>query len=95
MREASQLEITKDILKVGDTVSWRGNFGMEPARTAKVTLIEITERPGNCPGRGWDRSGNKYGSRATEVSWAAVREDRVVVTLDNGHWAYGYQITQG
>jgi hypothetical protein len=70
-----------DILKVGDTVMWRGGWGRDPVQEAVVTEIEITERPRE-----------KYGTDASEVQWVTVKEDRVVVGLDNGHWAYGYQI---
>lgn len=69
-------------LKVGDTVMWKGGWGRSIARKAVVTQMEITERPRE-----------KYGADVSEAQWVTVREDRVIVTLDNGHWAYGYQIT--
>lgn len=69
-------------LKVGDNVLWRGSFGSDPAKEAKVEGIEIC------------KSGSKYGKVANSVSWDTVNSRNVVVSLDNGHWAYGNQITQ-
>ncbi len=67
------------LLKVGDTVLWRGGFGTEPFRKATVEGIEIT-------------NGGKYGDPVDEVEWSKVRDRNVTVDLDNGHWAYAYQI---
>ena len=69
-------------LKVGDTVLWRGGFGSEPSQRAKVESIEICE------------SGKKYGTPVDEVDWNTVMNGDVTVDLDNGHWAYGHQISQ-
>jgi hypothetical protein len=69
-------------LKVGDTVLWRGGFGSDPAKPAKVTHIEIV------------KLGQKEGGvEVQDVPWGIVR-DYVVVSLDNGHWAYGRQLTE-
>ncbi len=68
------------LLKIGDTVMWRGSWGTENPQNATVEAIEI-----DCE--------NKTGKSVTKVEWSKVNED-VIVTLDNGHWAYGYQITQ-
>jgi len=70
-----------DVLKVGDVVIWRGGWGRDAPLKATVTHLEVTERPGE-----------KYGHEVTEVLWTTVSEDRVVVDLDNGHFAYGHQI---
>lgn len=69
-------------LKIGDTVSWRGGFGMEDPMPAIVIAMEVTDEPRD-----------KYGSTVDEVDWHIVEENRVVFTLDNGHWAYGEQIS--
>ena len=71
------------LLRIGDTVRWRGCFGMDGALPATVTEIEVTDYP---------RS--KYGKAVREVEWATVRDNLAVVTLSNGHWAYGEQIEE-
>ena len=70
-----------ETLKIGDTVVWRGGWGRSLPKEAVVVEIAVTERPHQ-----------KYGADVKEAQWVTVREDRVVVGLDNGHWAYGYQI---
>ncbi len=70
------------MLKIGDTVLWRGGFGAQAPLPAVVETIDVTEQPRE-----------KYGESVTEVPWETVRENRVVVTLTNGRWAYGSQIT--
>lgn len=68
-------------LKVGDTVMWRGAWGMDPAKPAVVEEIERTEQP---------RS--KYdGVSVSEIDWKD--KHYALVTLDNGHWAYGEQLS--
>ena len=71
--------MNKDILKIGDTVLWRGGFGSESARLAVVEGIEITK-------------GDKYGDPVDEVPWSEVYGRYVTVDLDNDHWAYAEQI---
>lgn len=66
-------------LKIGDKVLWRGGFGMDPAQEAIVEGIEIT-------------NGGKYGKPVDEVDWDKVYERNVVLTLENGSWAYASQI---
>lgn len=66
-------------LTVGDTVKWRGGFGNESAKDAKVQGIE------KC------KPGSKYGNQVDSIDWSKV-DRSVVVDLDNGHWAYGDQI---
>lgn len=67
-------------LKVGDTVNWHGAFGREPAKEAKVESIELC------------KPGQKHGEPVNSVDWENVKN--VVVDLDNGHWAYGTQLTK-
>jgi len=69
------------MLRVGDPVRWRGAWGSEPEKIARVKNMEVTDHPRE-----------KYGMDAEEVSWDVVFENRVVVSLDNGHWAYGEQL---
>lgn len=69
----------RTILKVGDKVMWRGGFGTEAPKEAVVESIELC------------KVGEKYGDSVDEVSWK--KKDRIVVDLDNGHWARGSQIS--
>jgi len=72
-------------LRIGDQVLCNGCFGMEPARLVRVTGIV---------------DGGKHGRPVDVIEWSAVHDvdcavkcgRRVVVDLDNGHWAYGNQI---
>lgn len=65
------------LLHVGDTVLWRGGWGLDAPREAVVTHIETHEVGG-------------YGYPADQVPWSEVRG--CVVDLDNGKWAYGDQL---
>ncbi len=69
------------MLKIGDIVNWKGCFGMDAPKSAKVENITIT-------------GGGKYGDDVDEVSWKEVYGRNVVVSLDNGHWAYAEQISR-
>lgn len=71
----------KKQLTIGDEVMWKGAFGMEVAKKAKVEGIEVT-------------NGGKYGEDVLSVDWSKVTERNVVVDLDNGSWAYASQIRQ-
>ncbi len=71
------------MLRVGDRVMWRGMFGAAMPREAHVTYIEDT--------RPYPRS--KYGIHVGEIMWDAVRQNMALITLDNGSWAYGEQIS--
>jgi hypothetical protein len=66
-------------LKVGDTVWWRGSWGSEAPKRTVVKRIELSDRP---------RS--KEGEIVQEVDWD--KKDYILVSLDNGHWAYGNQL---
>ncbi len=69
-------------LRQGDKVRWRGGWGSDPEREAEVTGIDRVE------------PGEKYGTRVQSMSWVEVVRDPspCIVALDNGHWAYGYQL---
>lgn len=69
------------VLRVGDTVSWRGSWGRDLPQDVKVNGIEV-----NCVG--------KSGTEVQEVEWDFVDNRSVIVDLDNGHWAYGNQISE-
>ena len=68
-------------LKVGDTVKWRGGFGGDYPKDAKIEQIEI-----DCK--------NKSGTEVDEIPWNKVDTREVIVVLDNGHWAYGTQLSR-
>jgi len=74
---------TSDTLRIGDTLMWRGSFGMEPARPAKVIGITISYH------------GDKYGESVEEIEWDNALYNRaVILTLDNNSWCYGDQIAR-
>lgn len=66
-------------LQVGDKVMWRGGWGQQAPQEATVEGIDECE------------PGEKYGTAVQKMHWAVV-PSMAVVTLDNGHWAYGSQI---
>lgn len=66
-------------LRVGDPVLWRGRFGHGDSKRAVITSIEV-----DLDGR------NGY---VDEILWSEVKGCSVIVSLDNGLWAYGFQIT--
>ena len=77
------------VLEVGDSVLWRGAWGTEPERVAKVTKIQINEA-----------NGSKYGEHVQSVGWDTVVERKVIVSLDirdttlgHTHWAWADQIS--
>ena len=70
------------ILKIGDKVAWRGSWGAGPLQEAVIENITVTDYPRE-----------KYGDDREEADWELVRLNRVCVCLNNGHWAYGEQIS--
>ena len=71
-------------VQVGDTILYRPAWGMFDPTAVKVTAMETTEFPRQ-----------KYGAPATEVSYGMIRQNRVLFTLDNGHWCYAQQVVLG
>jgi len=69
----------KCLLKVGDTVLWKGSWGRDEEKEAVIDRIEA-----NCI--------NKEGDEVDSIEWNKVNDDSVVVDLKNGHWAYGSHI---
>ena len=65
------------IVTVGDTVNWSGGWGAHAPVPATVVGLEIC-----APGE----------NEGYDVPSADLDLHHVVVDLDNGHWAYGYQI---
>jgi hypothetical protein len=76
--------MTKNKLKVGDKVIWRGGWGNDAPKEAIIEDIELCAK------------GSKYGKPVKSVTWETIEKGNrsITVSLDNGHWAYGYQLTK-
>jgi hypothetical protein len=72
--------VTEKLLRIGDPVIWRGGWGSDPPKDATVTDITLA-----------DEERGKYGEEVKSMSWELV-PIWACVSLDNGHWAYGYQL---
>jgi len=68
------------MIRVGDTVIWRGSWGKDAPIPAKIVSMELCEH-----------EREKYGISVSEAH--DIDKNRLVVSLDNGHWAYGMQLT--
>jgi hypothetical protein len=68
------------MLKIGDKVMWRGAWGSEPPVEAEIESIQLCA------------VGSKYGKEIKSCKWETVKAGKIVVTLTNGHWAYGTQL---
>ena len=68
-----------NILRKNDKVIWRGSWGLDAPKEVVVLNIEKIK-----PGQ---RDAN--GIKVEEISW----DDDFVVDLDNGKWAYSYQVS--
>ena len=74
-------------LRIGDTITWRGDWGRARPEDAMIQGISVGCRDGDniavpgCP--------------IEEATWEDIElaDKDIVVMLDNGHWAYAYQIT--
>jgi hypothetical protein len=69
------------MLKIGDKVMWRGGFGSDPAVPAIVEGIEI------------NTGGSKEGDIVDSAPWSAMTRHNAIISLDNGFWCYGNQIS--
>lgn len=67
------------MLEIGDKVMWRGCWGRDKPQVAYLRGFELCEKVGD-----------KYGIPMSKIYKKDL--NRCVVTLDNGHWAYGTQI---
>ena len=63
--------------RIGQTVEWRGAWGSQPMKFAVITSLERT-----------NRSREKYGVSVDHI----MDGEHFVCNLDNGHWAYDFQI---
>jgi hypothetical protein len=69
-------------LKLKDKVIWRGAWGTQAPKEVIVKGISLCT------------VGSKYGKDVKSVDWKTVEAGKVVVSLDNNHWAYGHQLTE-
>ena len=69
----------KDMIRIGDFVMVRGSWGNEPPKRVQILGMDLCASPRQ-----------KHGVPVTEVP--ATLKDYVNFDLNNGHWAYGYQI---
>ena len=68
--------------KIGSEVCWSGSWGRDVGRPANLEYIEQTEN-----------EHEKDGVEVDSVKWINGQwEFPFVCGLDNGHWAYSYQI---
>jgi hypothetical protein len=67
--------------RVGDEIVYRPSWGSGVETVVRIESMEVTRYPRE-----------KYGHPADEVDVGLVEENRVVMTLDNGHWAYSDQV---
>ena len=65
-------------IRIGTKVVYRGGFGFEGRKVARVTHIEQTFHPNE-----------KYGHEVDEVTYS---QDHYVLNLDDGHWCYSHQV---
>lgn len=72
------------LIKIGDSVMWRGGWGTDNPLEAKVTGIELTSVSDSFKAR------CKYGKQVEEIE--VKKKNACIFTLDNSHWAYGMQI---
>ncbi len=72
----------KKTLTIGDEVSWRGGWGSDKPKIVKVESIEI------------DCNGSKSGTDVLSCDWSKITDRNAIISLDNEHWCWGYQISQ-
>jgi len=70
------------VVKVGDTVQWRGAWGSQAAQPAVVKGLELMEYEGQKEG----------GISVDEAPHDLIKAGLIIFDLDNGHWAYSSQI---
>ena len=70
---------SKNIIKIGSKVIYRGNFGMGCPEKVTIESIDMCEK-----------EGDKYGDAVESIDWDM--KNYGCFTLSNGHWCYGGQI---
>jgi hypothetical protein len=72
------------MIKINDTIKYRGSFGGGPIQTAKVVHMELTSHPRM-----------KDGVSVQVVGIDSVKANKVVFDLDNNKWCYSDQVVLG
>ena len=70
---------SKNIIKIGSKVMYRGLFGMGCPEKVTIESIDMCEK-----------EGDKYGDAVESIDWDM--KNYGCFTLSNGHWCYGWQI---
>lgn len=70
---------SKNIIKIGSKVMYRGSFGMGCPEKVTIESIDMCEK-----------EGDKYGNAVESIDWDM--KNYGCFTLSNGHWCYGRQI---
>ena len=70
---------SKNIIKIGSKVMYRGSFGMGCPEKVTIESIDMCEK-----------EGDKYGDAVESIDWNM--KNYGCFTLSNGHWCYGEQI---
>ena len=70
---------SKNIIKIGSKVMYRGSFGMGCPEKVTIESIDMCEE-----------EGDKYGDAVESIDWDM--KNYGCFTLSNGHWCYGWQI---
>ena len=73
-------------IRVGQFVTWRGGFGAEAPLPTIIDTISLTTSD--------DPKGEDEANAVSEAELDSAKPRGVVVTLTNGHWAYGFQISE-
>jgi len=80
--------VSDEFIKIGDVVWWRGAYGRQLGRLARVVDLTKTAAPKD-----------KFGERVNWALWELVEANRILATVtpidDDGqpiHWAYGFQL---
>ena len=68
-------------LKIGMSIIYRGAWGVDEPKETKVESIELCET-----------EDEKYGEPVNEVSVQNIHRSTFI--LADGHWCYGWQITE-
>jgi hypothetical protein len=71
------MSVRLDVLEIGQEVLWSGSWGIDsPVKTVVTDIEDHTD----------------YDSPLESVEWERLNNRDIIVTLENGHWAYGDQI---
>ena len=68
-------------IKVGMTVIYRGSWGHDAPKEAKIEAMELCES-----------ENEKYGEQVDEVAIEDIR--RTTFDLNDEHWCYGWQVDE-